>query len=365
MGFSGQDDYDEWDDDDEVEATRAMEIIDDEIPDETVIPGQLRAPPAPPRRPSAPPRRAQARPSPVEMADTMADDDDGEEATRMLDAVDFANEGFGAPEPQGAQIEVRVISGPDRGKHHEINQGDQLVGRGLDCQIVLADPAVSRKHFRLVRSGDVVEAIDMGGANGTNINGQRSSRKRLVPGDQIEVGTTVLEYWIEGADAPAKEAFSAAPPPQTGAGEKKRPSMGMIIGIAAAGLVVLVGGGLAAYFMIGGSDKPAAEEKEAPDDKKIAKLIQDAKELMDDREWGEAVDTLKNARKLAKDDAEVKGLLAKAQDEVDFAEMIDEGREAVKGKRYEEAISKFKDVPNTSEQFNDAQEELAAATCPV
>ena len=365
IGFGGQDDYDEWDDDDEVEATRAMEIVDDEIPDETMIPGQMRAPPPePPRRPAAPPRRTGGRPRPVELADTMADDEDGEEATRMLDAVDFANEGFGAPEPepQGARIEVRIISGPDRGKHHNIGDGDQLVGRGLDCQVVLADPAVSRKHFRLVRSGDVVEAIDMGGANGTNVNGARVSRHRLNPGDQIEVGTTVLEYWVEGADKPVRETFSAAPAQAAAAaGEKSGPSMGVIIGIAAAGLIVLVGGGLAAYFMIGGDDKGKEETKAEPDDKKIAKMIEEAKGLLEDREWGEAVDKLKAAKKLASDDAEVKGLLAKAMDEEEFAEAMDEGREAAKAKRYEEAISKFKDVPNTSEQFNDAQEGLATA----
>jgi tetratricopeptide (TPR) repeat protein len=360
IGFGNEDEHDDWDDG-EVEATRAMDLVDDEIPDETVIPGQLRAP-EPPRRPvPAPLRRSAGREEPIEEP---PDDEDGEDATRMLDAIDFDGENFGPPpepEPEGVKVEVRVIAGPDRGKHHDVNQGDHLVGRGLDCGIVLADPAVSRKHFRLLRSGDVVEVIDMGGANGTNVNGQTVSRQRLNPGDQLEVGTTVLEFWIEGADKPVRESFSPSAGTAPPVAETSGPSMGVIIGTAVAGLVVLVGGGVAAYFMIGGSDDVTEEVKAAPEDKKIAKMIEDAKDLLDEREWGEAVDKLKEAKKLSPKDSEVKGLLAKALDEVDYAEALDEGREAAKDKRYAEAVDKFKDVPNTSEQYTDAQEELAAA----
>jgi len=48
-------------------------------------------------------------------------------------------------------------------------------------------------------------------------------------------------------------------------------------------------------------------------------------------------------------------------DEVDFSEALDEGRSSLKDKHYEDAISKLKEVPNTSEQFTDAQELLAEA----
>ena len=369
MGFSGRDDDfdDDWqDDDDEVEATRAMEIVDDDFPEPTMMPGTKLPPPD--RGGGAPmPRRPVPRARPVELADTIAEDDEGEDATRMLAAVDFAAEELAAaaPEPDVTRIEVRVISGPDRGKHHVIKAGDQLVGRGLDCHIVLADPAVSRKHFRLVRSGDAVEVIDMGGANGTNLNGDRVSRQRLNPGDQLEVGTTVLEFWIDGAAA-QRAGFGApvqaTPQAAADAGAGGGRNLGLIIGLVAAGLLVLVGGGVAAWLFIGGSSKPAVEEQKEPaDDAKIAGLIKAAKEQLEDHEWGEAVDKLKEAKKLAPDDAEVKGLLAKAMDEVDFSEMMDDGRQALKDKRYAEAISKLKDVPNTSEQFTDAQEMLAEA----
>ncbi|GEM_PF-3454771 len=366
IGFGGQDDYDDWDDDDEVEATRAMEIVDDDD-----FPPATRAieaaPPAPDRPKPAPPRRASARPRPIEMADTMGEEE-GEEATRMLDAADLA-QAFGEPapepEPEMTRMEMRVISGPDRGKHHVVRQGDHLVGRGLDCQIVLADPAVSRKHFRLVRTGDTVETIDMGGANGTNVNGGRVSRQRLDNGDQIEVGTTVLEFWIDGAAQPGRDdSFKGAgsgAAESGGAAPSERPKMGMIIGLIAAGLLVLVGGGVAAYLVIGGDDGKDEAKEEAPEDERVAKIIKQAKGMLEDGEWSEAVDKLKEAKKIVPKDPTVRGLLSKAMDEVEYHETLVDGRSAMKDKHFASAISKFKEIPQTSEQYDDAREELAAA----
>lgn len=348
----------DYDDDEQVEATRAMEVLDDLAP-----PTEMVRPPPPAARPQRP-RPQPRRPEPIY-------EEEDDESTRMIDAMDM---GAGAPTmapPQPAEplIELRIVSGPDRGKSHQVSSGDHMVGRGLDCGIVLADPAVSRKHFRLYRSDDVVEAIDMGGANGTNINGNRISRHRLQQGDQIEVGTTVLQLHIEGAVAqrgsPAASRFmqeveasgSAAvrPPAQ-------KNNLVLFLGLAVVGFVVLLGGGLAAYFVLGGDgDKAEVVKGEGDEGDELAGLVKKAKELIDDREWAEAVDKLKAARKINRDDTEAKGLLAKAEEEMDSSEAIEDGKASVRTKDYESAFQRFKEVPQTSEQYAEAQDELAAA----
>jgi len=125
--------------------------------------------------------------------------------------------------------------------------------------------------------------------------------------------------------------------------------------------VVLVGGGLTAWLVLGGDDGETAEVEEEGGGDELVKLINKGKELIDDREWAEAVDKLKAARKLKRDDAEVKGLLAKAQDELDCAEAIEDGQALTKKGEYAAAFDRLKEVPNTSEQYAEAQEELSAA----
>ena len=237
-----------------------------------------------------------------------------------------------------------------------------MVGRGLDCTIVLADPAVSRKHFRLVRQGDTVEAIDMGGANGTNINGGRTSRHTLEPGDQIEVGTTVLEFHIEGMEPVRQQkAFPVSSGGQESmqgdAGGQGKRGMGLYIGLAAAGLLVLGGGGAGAWLLMGNSGGEGKSEEKV-EEADVSKLLKEAKGLIDDGEWADAIDTLAKAKKLSPNNGEVKGLLHKAKEEQDYAEDIEEAAKLSKKKKYSEALKLLEDVPTTSEQHDDAQDAL-------
>ncbi|MCO4763528.1 MAG: FHA domain-containing protein, partial [Myxococcales bacterium] len=314
--------------------------------------------PAAPRQPAEPPA-------------TMVEDDN-EDATRVLSTADLDNfnaAAAGKPVPVRAPaipIELHVVSGPDRGKVHNLSEGSALVGRGLDCDIVLADPAVSRKHFRVVRTGDDVDAVDMGGANGTNVNGDRISRHNLTPGDQIEVGTTVLEFRIEGKvpnrsrnDFPQNDGtlhgHAAAAP------AKAKSKLPLLIGLAAAGFIVLGGGGVAAWFVMSGGDDTEKVSGEGEDTPGIADLIKEAKGQIDDQEWAEAVDTLKKAKKASPSNSDVKGMLAKAEEELEASESIEEGKAQLKKKKFKAAIEHFEEVSNGSEQFSDAQDAIKEA----
>ena len=71
--------------------------------------------------------------------------------------------------------------------------GDRLtIGREASSDIVVNDPAVSRHHADLVRSGQSWSIIDAGSANGTSVNGAGVRQTALRPGDYIEVGDTEL-----------------------------------------------------------------------------------------------------------------------------------------------------------------------------
>jgi len=74
--------------------------------------------------------------------------------------------------------------------------GDEpvVVGRAGDCDLVLSDPTVSKHHAELRWQGSDVIVIDLGSTNGTRVNSAGIKEHRLVDGDEIHLGTTVLRY---------------------------------------------------------------------------------------------------------------------------------------------------------------------------
>ena len=75
----------------------------------------------------------------------------------------------------------------------EINRS-YILGRGLDCDIVVADVVSSRIHARLT-IGEVVEEVyieDLGSRNGTWVNEIRITKKtRVRDGASVRIGATV------------------------------------------------------------------------------------------------------------------------------------------------------------------------------
>ena len=59
------------------------------------------------------------------------------------------------------------------------------IGRSVKNDIRLADERVSRHHCRLEVESSGVWVLDLGSANGTIVNGERVSRRRLGPGDRL------------------------------------------------------------------------------------------------------------------------------------------------------------------------------------
>jgi hypothetical protein len=106
-------------------------------------------------------------------------------------------------------FEVPVVSSPDVViEVREPNQparripasGAPLrIGRAPDCELVLRDARVSRRHARLTARNGVLVLTDLGSTNGTRVNGHRVSEVVLGAGDRISIGESTL--LIEAAAA--------------------------------------------------------------------------------------------------------------------------------------------------------------------
>jgi hypothetical protein len=72
------------------------------------------------------------------------------------------------------------------------------LGRSRECDVVLQDPNVSRKHAEVRPRGGSWVVADLGSTNGSRLNGQTIEGSEVVkPGDEIELGSTRLTFELE------------------------------------------------------------------------------------------------------------------------------------------------------------------------
>ena len=109
---------------------------------------------------------------------------------------------------------LTFLSGPSIGKEIPLLHRQLTLGRGNDCDIVIADPAVSRKHLQIICRNILknseftnfkVVLKDLDSKNGTLVNYSPIKKTILKPGDKIILGRVILKY--EHRDLAEKRFF--------------------------------------------------------------------------------------------------------------------------------------------------------------
>jgi hypothetical protein len=101
--------------------------------------------------------------------------------------------------PAGRLVETRaIVSLEDR--RYVLDGPTAVIGRSKECDCVIRDPNVSRRHAELRRSdnGDW-QIVDLGSTNGVKVNGRQVETSRLAPGDDVVLGTSRFTFDIEQA----------------------------------------------------------------------------------------------------------------------------------------------------------------------
>jgi S-DNA-T family DNA segregation ATPase FtsK/SpoIIIE len=88
---------------------------------------------------------------------------------------------------------IEVVSGPDKGSVFTLDSDTNSVGRDADCEIVLTDQMVSKRHARVELEAGVVRFVDLNSANGLVVDGGTIDRVDLIAGSRITIGETELE----------------------------------------------------------------------------------------------------------------------------------------------------------------------------
>ena len=83
---------------------------------------------------------------------------------------------------------------------YALNKELLRIGRSRDSDIFIQDLAVTRLHASITNTGNGSYKIkDEGSANGTRLNGiylEKYQSQRLLEGDRIQIGQTVLVFLI-------------------------------------------------------------------------------------------------------------------------------------------------------------------------
>lgn len=85
---------------------------------------------------------------------------------------------------------LEFILGPMANQTLQLTDDVTTIGSVAGNTVVLADPAVSRKHAGIRKVDGNYELADLGSTNGVYVNGHKVPKKTLEPGDIIRVGNT-------------------------------------------------------------------------------------------------------------------------------------------------------------------------------
>ena len=85
---------------------------------------------------------------------------------------------------------LEFILGPMANQTLPLTEAVTTIGSVAGNTVVLADPAVSRKHAGIRKVDSNYELADLGSTNGVYVNGHKVPKKTLTAGDIIRVGNT-------------------------------------------------------------------------------------------------------------------------------------------------------------------------------
>lgn len=109
-------------------------------------------------------------------------------------------------------FKLRIKTGEEKGKSYPIRDSVVLIGRDSSNTITLPDKKVSRKHASISPQGSEFLIEDLGSANGTMVNNRPVRQQILKPGDEVRMGSTLLEFAIlTDEDGPSEDLKDDSP----------------------------------------------------------------------------------------------------------------------------------------------------------
>src|SRR5688500_13738108 len=110
------------------------------------------------------------------------------------DSATKATEDADDKDPSESDLDLVVVQQSCLARRQLFPSRSLSIGRSSDCDIVLGDPAASRRHALLHVASEVL-VEDLGSRNGTRLNGERLASGQSVAvrvRDSVQIGGAIL-----------------------------------------------------------------------------------------------------------------------------------------------------------------------------
>jgi DNA-binding NtrC family response regulator len=113
------------------------------------------------------------------------------------------------PRGRAAAVRIRAVDGPGAPAEYTLTAGTITIGSSSDCELVVSDKAVSRRHATVELLAGAIRVRDLGSRNGILYLGGRMSEATLPVGGSIQVGRTTLRFF-----SPEEDTLHVSPDPE-------------------------------------------------------------------------------------------------------------------------------------------------------
>jgi len=97
-----------------------------------------------------------------------------------------------------------IVNEGERVVRYEIVEDAMVIGREPDCDIVLSDPEISRRHAHLVPNDEGVRLIDLDSRNGSWVNDAKVREVTITTEDTVRLGGAIITLEEDSPPAPSE-----------------------------------------------------------------------------------------------------------------------------------------------------------------
>ncbi|HUJ24462.1 MAG TPA: FHA domain-containing protein [Myxococcales bacterium] len=87
-----------------------------------------------------------------------------------------------------------ALNGQHKGEDFRLRVGKNVIGTAADCDIVLTDKKISRKHATIRYEGGEYQIADLDSSNGCFVNDEKVQKHDLIDNDIIKLGDIEFEF---------------------------------------------------------------------------------------------------------------------------------------------------------------------------
>lgn len=96
-------------------------------------------------------------------------------------------------------LALKILTGQQMGKVVPLKDGVSVLGRSPECDIIIANNNVSKKHASIEKRGNLIILKDLQSTNGSYINGVKIQESKAHVGDKLSFHDTVAEIVDQNA----------------------------------------------------------------------------------------------------------------------------------------------------------------------